>query len=132
MLRERFFARLEYLELPIPTVLVAPEDVPRGKSAPDPYLKAVEDLGFSLADCLVIRRWTCRNRSALATGAQVLVLATTHEPNALAKADTICPQFSNLVFTADDTGIVVSWDSPHLDGCAAIPRSGTTTPQRAR
>lgn len=103
------FARLEYLGLPIPTILVAPEDVAQGKPAPDPYLKAAEGLGFAASDCLVIEDAPAGIAGAQAAGTQVLALTTTHDREALQTAKSICSRFKDLVFAVDDEGLSVSW-----------------------
>ena len=108
--RKIAFARLEYLGLPVPEILVAPEDVNRGKPAPDPYLKAAEGIGFAALDCLVIEDAPAGIEGARAAGTLVLALATTHEPEALQKADAICRRFVDLQFSVDDDGLQVSFD----------------------
>ena len=45
--------RLESAGLPLPTLLVAAEDVVHGKPDPEPYLLGAERLGVAPADCLV-------------------------------------------------------------------------------
>jgi mannitol-1-/sugar-/sorbitol-6-phosphatase len=101
--------RLEHLGLPVPSVLVTPDDVPCGKPAPDPYLAAATGLGFAAADCLVIEDSPTGIESARAAGAKVLALATTHSNGALEKADAICPRFFDLEVAMEDSGLVVSW-----------------------
>lgn len=101
--------RLEYLELPVPSVLVTPDDVAHGKPAPDPYLKAAKDLGVPPTECLVIEDSPAGIESAHAAGAKVLALATTHDPLALETAGAICTEFSALMFKCHKVGISVSW-----------------------
>ncbi|NND08478.1 MAG: HAD-IA family hydrolase [Saprospiraceae bacterium] len=95
--RKIALARLAYLDLPTPAVLVAPEDVLRGKPAPDPYLKAAKELGFAAEDCLVIEDAPAGIEGALAARTQVLALATTHKQDDLLQAHVIC------------TGIIVDY-----------------------
>lgn len=102
-------SRLEYLGLPIPSVLITPGDVPQGKPAPDPYLAAAAGIGFPTKDCVVIEDSPTGIESGLAAGAQVLGLATTHDPNELQKADAIIPRFSDLKFVFENEGFQVSW-----------------------
>ena len=102
-------SRLEFLGLPIPSVLITPGDVPQGKPAPDPYLAAAAGIGFPATECLVIEDSPSGIESAFAAGADVLALATTHDSDALEKANAICPQFSDLVIECDDAGLGVSW-----------------------
>jgi sugar-phosphatase len=46
-------ARIAAAGLPTPRVLVAAEDVERGKPAPDPFLLGARKLGVEAGDCLV-------------------------------------------------------------------------------
>ena len=102
-------SRLEHLGLPVPPVLVTPDDVQQGKPAPDPYLKAAAGIGFDATDCVVIEDSPKGIDAALAAGAQALALATTQDVGALQKADAICPQFSDLEFARNDSGIRIFW-----------------------
>ena len=104
--------RLEFLGLPSPSVLVTPEDVQRGKPAPDPYLAAAKGLGFDPADCLVIEDSPAGIEAARAAGANVFAIASTHEHSELANADAICAQFSDLIFEATDADFSVSVTIP--------------------
>lgn len=47
-------SRLRGVGLPVPDVLVAADDVSRGKPAPDGYLTAAAALGARAADCVVV------------------------------------------------------------------------------
>lgn len=102
-------SRLQYLELPVPSVLVSPEDVERGKPAPDPYLKAAAGLGIPATACLVIEDSPAGIEAAHAAGARVLGLSTTHDLDALRNADSVCPRFAEVQLAVDDAGIRVSW-----------------------
>ena len=108
--RKIAFSRLEYLGLPAPKILIAPEDVTQGKPAPDPYLKAAAGLGHEALNCLVIEDAPAGIEGARAAGAQVLALATTHDPGALGRADAICQRFLDLRFSVEDDGLSVSFD----------------------
>lgn len=102
-------SRLEFLGLPIPPVLVTPEDVSQGKPAPDPYLKAAADLGHATKDCVVIEDSPTGIEAALAAGAKAVAVATTHDAGALGQADAVCARFSDLVFEPEDPFIRISW-----------------------
>ncbi|WAA65507.1 HAD-IA family hydrolase [Microbacterium oxydans] len=61
-------ARLRSAEVPHPSVLVAAEDVSRGKPEPDPYLLGAQRLGRAPADCIVFEDSVPGIRSARAAG----------------------------------------------------------------
>jgi sugar-phosphatase len=65
-------ARLGAAGLAVPKVLVAAEDVTRGKPDPAGYLRAAHLLGVAPEDCLVLEDAEAGIRSALAAGSAVL------------------------------------------------------------
>jgi sugar-phosphatase len=71
-------ARIAAAGLPVPEVLVAAEDVERGKPAPDPFLLGARKLGVAPADCLVFEDTLAGLRSAAAAGMASIVVTTTH------------------------------------------------------
>jgi sugar-phosphatase len=74
-------ARIAAAGLPVPEVLVAAEDVERGKPAPDPFLLGARKLGVAPADCLVFEDTLAGLRSAAAAGmASIVVTATRSHP----------------------------------------------------
>ena len=64
--------------LPMPQVLVAAEDVERGKPAPDPFLLGARRLGVAAGDCLVFEDTLAGLQSAAAAGMASVVVTTTH------------------------------------------------------
>ena len=66
-------ARLRGAGIPAPALLVAAEDVDRGKPAPDPYLRAARLLGRDPADCVVFEDSAPGIRAARAAGAGLVV-----------------------------------------------------------
>jgi sugar-phosphatase len=62
----------------MPAVLVAAEDVERGKPAPDPFLLGARKLGVAPADCLVFEDTLAGLQSAQAAGMASIVVTTTH------------------------------------------------------
>jgi len=85
--------------------IVAAEDTPVSKPAPDPYLRAVELLGsvngpLSAADCVALEdsRWGLQ--SARAAGLRTVGVAQTYSPEALGPADLVIE--SMLAFNLDD------------------------------
>ncbi|MEE7449586.1 glycerol-3-phosphatase [Methylobacterium radiotolerans] len=70
--------RLAAAGMPVPDLLVAAEDVARGKPAPDCFLMAAERLGVAASDCLVFEDAPAGIRAAEAAGAGVVVVTATH------------------------------------------------------
>ena len=71
-------ARIAAAGLPTPGVLVAAEDVERGKPAPDPFLLGARKLGVAPAGCLVFEDTLAGLRSAEAAGMASIVVTATH------------------------------------------------------
>jgi sugar-phosphatase len=71
-------ARIAAAGLPLPPVLVAAEDVKRGKPAPDPFLLGAELLGVAARECLVFEDTLAGLRSAQAAGMESVVVTVTH------------------------------------------------------
>ena len=71
-------ARIAAAGLPTPGVLVAAEDVERGKPAPDPFLLGARKLGVEPGDCLVFEDTLAGLQSAAAAGMTSIVVTTTH------------------------------------------------------
>jgi sugar-phosphatase len=70
--------RIAAAGLPTPGVLVAAEDVERGKPAPDPFLLGAKKLGVPPGDCLVFEDTAAGLQAALAAGMAAVVVTTTH------------------------------------------------------
>ena len=71
-------ARIAAAGLPLPAVLVAAEDVERGKPAPDPFLLGARKLGVAPAACLVFEDTLAGLQSAASAGMASVVVTTTH------------------------------------------------------
>jgi sugar-phosphatase len=71
-------ARIAAAGLPVPEVLVAAEDVERGKPAPDPFLLGARRLGVAPDACLVFEDTLAGLQSAAAAGMASIVLTATH------------------------------------------------------
>src|SRR5262249_30749771 len=74
-------------------VLVAAEDVPRGKPAPDGYLRALEllDAGLVAPDVLVVEDADAGIAAAKSAGMRCIAVLGTVPPERLAAADAIVP-----------------------------------------
>jgi len=69
-------ARLGAAGIPVPAALVSGEDVAAGKPAPDCYLLGAKRLGFTAADCIVFEDAAAGVESAIAAGAELVVIAS--------------------------------------------------------
>ena len=70
--------RLDAAGLPVPPLMVAAEDVERGKPAPDCFALAAGRLGANIADCLVFEDAPAGIQAAERAGATVVVITATH------------------------------------------------------
>jgi sugar-phosphatase len=100
---------LPALGLPTPRVLVAVDDIVRGKPAPDPYLRAAELLGHDPADCLVVEDAPAGIASGKAAGATVLAVGSTHPVADLGEADHHVDALSRLRVSDSGGDLSVSW-----------------------
>lgn len=69
--------RLSCAGLPVPSVLVTADDIPRSKPHPDGYLAAAARLGVAPADCLVIEDAHAGIEAGRSAGMTVVGIATT-------------------------------------------------------
>jgi sugar-phosphatase len=72
--RELAVRRMAAAGLAVPEVLVPADEVSRGKPAPDGYLRAASLLGVDPADCVALEDAEPGVRSALDSGARVVVV----------------------------------------------------------
>jgi sugar-phosphatase len=75
-------ARLSAAGIPVPFAMVGGENVAAGKPAPDCYLLGAKRLGFEARDCIVFEDAAAGIASAIAAGAEVVVIASgqAHQP----------------------------------------------------
>jgi sugar-phosphatase len=73
----------------VPDVLVAAEDVSRGKPAPDGYIIAAERLGVDAKSCVVIEDTPAGVAAGRAAGALTIGVATTFPSADLGKANVV-------------------------------------------
>ncbi|MFP3467428.1 HAD-IA family hydrolase [Leifsonia sp. SIMBA_070] len=72
--RELAVARMRAAGVPVPSVLVAAEDVARGKPDPQGYLLAAERLRVPIGECVVLEDAEAGLVAAVASGARVIVV----------------------------------------------------------
>ncbi|MCA0033758.1 HAD-IA family hydrolase [Mesorhizobium sp. B263B2A] len=77
--RSLALARMKVAGIPVPAVLVAAEDVSRGKPAPDCFQLGARRLGVDARDCLVFEDAPAGIRAAEAAQASVMVISATHQ-----------------------------------------------------
>ena len=108
-------ARIQATGLPFPPVFVNGDDVRRGKPHPDPYLLAAERRGVAPDRCVVIEDAVAGIDAALAAGAQVIAVPTSHPPAELTHATAILPRLADLRVTIrNDADSLLLLEGPHL------------------
>src|SRR3954447_26685230 len=78
--RELAVRRMAVAGLGVPNALVPADEVPQGKPAPDAYLRAASLLGVDAADCVALEDAEPGVRSALDSGARVVVVGELDTP----------------------------------------------------
>jgi sugar-phosphatase len=102
--RDLALARLTAAGLPIPEVLVAAEDVTRGKPDPECYLLGASRMGVTATDCLVFEDAPFGIAAGHAAGARVVALSTSLTEQELAAEDSL-PDYRGVTATVDATGV---------------------------
>ncbi|AVM02133.1 phosphatase [Gordonia iterans] len=82
-------ARPHAAGLPVPSVLIAAEDVEHGKPDPQGYRAAAAALGVDPDRCLVVEDAPAGIEAGRASGAAVLAVATSHDRSALSEAEAV-------------------------------------------
>jgi mannitol-1-/sugar-/sorbitol-6-phosphatase len=106
--RQLASARLGFVGLPVPKVLVTADGVSNGKPHPEPYLKGAEMLGFAAADCLVVEDAPAGIQSAQAAGMKVIAMASTYTEPELSAADAVVKTFGQLSLFRRDGALELS------------------------
>jgi sugar-phosphatase len=88
--------RLAAVRLPVPAVLVAGDEIERGKPDPEGYLRAAELLGVDPAACVVVEDAPVGIAAGRAAGARVVALTTTHDADVLRDADLVLDDLRGL------------------------------------
>jgi mannitol-1-/sugar-/sorbitol-6-phosphatase len=89
-------ARLKLANLPMPKVLVAADDVSKGKPDPQPYLMGAIQLGMNPVDCLVIEDAPAGIRAAHAGGMKAIGITSTYPASGLQEADAIVQKLAQI------------------------------------
>lgn len=106
--RELALLRLRAAGLRPPAVLVAADDIGRGKPDPEPYLLAAERLGVDPSRCLVVEDAPAGLESARAAGAATLAVTTTTRQQQLAPlADLVVEDLSAVELVRTAAGVRV-------------------------
>lgn len=82
-------SRLKAAGLPIPSVLVAADDVSNGKPDPEPYRKGAEKLGIAAERCIVFEDTPPGIDAGRAAGMPVIALTTTYGREKLTAAQAV-------------------------------------------
>ncbi|MFE7172880.1 HAD family hydrolase [Streptomyces sp. NPDC057616] len=91
----------------LPKMLVAADDITRGKPDPEPYLLAARALGVDPARCVVFEDAPAGLTAGRAAGMTTVALATTHQAHEL-DADLVVDDLSALSALVTDGGVEIS------------------------
>ena len=105
-------SRLKLANLPTPKVLVAADDVIKGKPDPEPYLMGARLLGMNPAACLVIEDAPAGIRAAHAGGMKAIGLTSTYPASGLQEADAVIQKLAQITVgnPGSGAGLTVSVD----------------------
>lgn len=105
--RELASMRLRFVQLPVPLILVAAEDVRVGKPSPEGYTLAAGRLGHDPRECVVIEDTAAGISAGRAAGCKVIGLSTTFPPEALVAADRIAGTLADVRIAVTEAGIMI-------------------------
>jgi sugar-phosphatase len=77
--RELALRRIQAAGLPVPPIMIAAEDVPNGKPAPDCFQIAAAKLGTTADKCLVLEDSPAGILAAERAGSSVMIITATHQ-----------------------------------------------------
>ncbi|OBQ63573.1 HAD-IA family hydrolase [Mesorhizobium erdmanii] len=101
--RSLALARMRAAGIPVPAVIVAAEDVSRGKPAPDCFQLGATRLGFDARDCLVFEDAPAGIAAAEAAQASVMVINATHA-HPMQTPHVAIAGYENVSITLDERG----------------------------
>jgi sugar-phosphatase len=96
--------RLGFAGVPIPRQTVTGDRVERGKPAPESYWRGAAQLGFDVAECLVIEDSPHGIRAGKDAGCSVLAVASSHAREELYAADWIVDAIAEIAVTVLEEG----------------------------
>ena len=96
-------SRLVVGKLPHPKVLVAADDVSKGKPDPEPYLTGAKLLGMKPSECLVVEDAPAGIVAAHAGGMKVIGITSTYPASEL-KADVVIQKLAQIKVTTQASG----------------------------
>lgn len=90
-------ARIKAAALPIPKVLVTPEQITNGKPDPEPFLLGAEKLGLSAEHCLVFEDAPAGVKAGHSANCTVIALQTHFKPEQLPEAKYYISSLEDLL-----------------------------------
>jgi sugar-phosphatase len=111
--REIAAARLTFVGVSKPAVLITADDVERGKPDPQAYALAAERLGVSPESCVVVEDAPAGIQGARAAGMPAIAVTTTHPREALQDANMIVGRLSDICASADADYITIFVGGDH-------------------
>ncbi|MFI7385722.1 HAD-IA family hydrolase [Streptomyces sp. NPDC049813] len=91
----------------VPPLLIAADDITRGKPDPEPFLLAAAKLGADPARCVVFEDAPAGLAAGRAGGMTTVALTTTHPAHELT-ADVVVPDLSAVAALATEGGVEIS------------------------
>jgi sugar-phosphatase len=107
--RRLMLGRLAAANLPIPSRIIAGDEVVFGKPHPEPYMKGAALLGFTPAECIVVEDAPSGVGAGVAAGSRVLGVLGTHEKDELyaAGAEWVARSLEDVKATVVADGLLV-------------------------
>ena len=100
-------ARIQYVSLPPPAVLITADLIRNGKPAPDAYLLGAQQLGVRPQDCIVVEDAPVGVAAGRAAGMRVVAVASTHPAETLRDADARVARLADIDLHADPGGLTL-------------------------
>ncbi|WP_437191172.1 HAD-IA family hydrolase [Planctomicrobium sp. SH527] len=101
--------RLKHTGLLIPNVFITANDITHGKPNPEPYLKAINQLGVAPGESVVIEDAPAGIQAGRGAGAKVIGVATTNPPELLADADVVLRKLDDIQLTVVGQQLQLLW-----------------------
>lgn len=108
--RRLLIGRLKVAGLPIPTHVIAGDDVVHGKPHPEPYMTGAKLLGFDPADCIVFEDAPAGVGAGIEAGCRVLGVLGTHEAAQLTACTWIVPTLTGVVARSTPGGLGLEFE----------------------